>query len=141
MKRREITATGKINNNGQLVMYLGEVNEFFRGWKGSRVIARFIIAPSSSSEALKGYYYNCVVPTMRQALWDSGDRRTEEQTEEYLRRLSPIMYEEFEEGGKYNNRLRDIKELSNAELIEHIDTIKQIAAEEFSVYIEDPTTL
>ena len=43
-------------------MYMGELNEFFKGWKGSRIIARFIVAPHGSSEALKGYYFNYVVP-------------------------------------------------------------------------------
>lgn len=52
-----------INNNGGLAMYMGELNEFFKGWKGSRIIARFIVASPGSSEALKGYYFNYVVPT------------------------------------------------------------------------------
>lgn len=31
MRKREITATGMINNNGGLAMYMGELNEFFQG--------------------------------------------------------------------------------------------------------------
>ena len=54
MKKREITATGTINNNGGLAMYMGELNEFFKGWKGSRIIARFIVASPGSSAGLKG---------------------------------------------------------------------------------------
>ena len=30
MKKREITATGTINNNGGLAMYMGELNDFLR---------------------------------------------------------------------------------------------------------------
>lgn len=94
MRKREITATGTINNNGGLAMYMGELNEFLKGWKGSRIIARFIVASPGSSEALKGYYFNYVVPTFRHAIWEAGERLTEEQTERRLREFSPIMYVE-----------------------------------------------
>lgn len=143
MKKREITATGTINRNGGLVMYMGELNQFFSMHKGSRVIARFMVAPVGSSEALKGYYFNYVVPTFRTGIWEAGERLTEEQTERRLRELSPVMYEQTPniETGEYETRLRGISELSNAELIEHIETLKQIAAEEYSTYIDDPKTL
>lgn len=140
MKKREITATGTINNNGGLAMYMGELNEFFKGWKGSRIIARFIVASPGSSEALKGYYFNYVVPTFKHAIWEAGERLTEEQTERRLREFSPIMYVERvnEETGVYSHDLRTVADLSNAELIEHIETLKQIAAEEYNTFIDDP---
>lgn len=140
MKKREITATGIINNNGGLAMYMGELNEFFKGWKGSRIIARFIVASPGSSEALKGYYFNYVVPTFKHAIWEAGERLTEEQTERRLREFSPIMYEQTPniDTGKYETRLRTIAELSNAELIEHIEFLKQLASEEYYLYIADP---
>lgn len=143
MKKREITATGTINNNGGLAMYMGELNEFFKGWKGSRIIARFIVASPGSSEALRGYYFNYVVPTFRHAIWEAGERLTEEQTERRLREFSPIMYEQTPniDTGKYETRLRTIAELSNAELIEHIEFLKQLASEEYYLYIADPNEM
>lgn len=143
MKKREITATGTINNNGGLAMYMGELNEFFKGWRGSRVIARFIVASPGSSEALKGYYFNYVVPTFKHAIWEAGERLTEEQTERRLREFSPIMYEQTPniDTGKYETRLRTIAELSNAELIEHIEFLKQLASEEYYLYIADPNEM
>lgn len=143
MKKREITATGTINNNGGLAMYMGELNEFFKGWKGSRIIARFIVASPGSSEALKGYYFNYVVPTFKHAIWEEGERLTEEQTERRLREFSPIMYEQTPniDTGKYETRLRTIAELSNAELIEHIEFLKQLASEEYYLYISDPNEM
>lgn len=143
MKKREIIATGTITNNGSLKMYMEEVNNFFSQNKGMRVIARFIVCKPESSEALKGYYYHCVVPTFQQAIWESGDRKTEEQTELFLRELSPIMHTERvnEDTGEYTHDLKNIKELSNAQLSEHIETLKQIAAEEYNTYIEDPRIL
>lgn len=143
MKKREITATGMINNNSGLQMYMGELNQFFAMHKGSRIIARFTVASPGSSEALKGYYFNYVVPTFRTGIWEAGERLTEEQTERRLRELSPIMYEQTPDitTGKYETRLRTIAELSNAELIEHIEHLKQIAAEEYSIFIDDPKTI
>ena len=43
--------------------------------------------------------------------------------------------------GKYETRLRTIAELSNAELIEHIEHLKQIAAEEYNTFIDDPRSI
>lgn len=143
MKRREISSSGNIGNDGKLRMYFEELNQFFAMHKGSRVIARFSVVSSGSSEALKGYYFNYVVPTFRNAFWEAGERMTEEQTERRLRKLSPIMYSERvdEKTGEYFFELRTVAELSNAELIEHIDTLKQFAAEDLSVFIDDPRTL
>ena len=143
MKKREITATGIINDNGGLQMYMGELNQFFSMHKGSRIIARFTVASPGSSEALKGYYFNCVVPTFQSGIWEAGERLTEEQTERRLRELSPVMYEQTPDinTGKYETQLRTIAELSNAELIEHIEFLKQLASEEYCLYIADPNEI
>ncbi len=143
MKKRKITVTGTIDNNGNLRMYMDELKQFFKMHKGCRVIAKFMVESLGSSEALKGYYYNCVVPSFQEGMWDAGERLTEEDAEIKMRELSPIMLEqEFDEKtGKYTTRLREISELSNAELVEYIDHLKQIAAEEYSIYIEDPQSI
>lgn len=143
MKRREISATGTINNNGGLAIYMGELNEFFKVWKGSRIVAHFTVSFPGSSPALKGYYFNYIVPTLKHAIWEAGERLTEEQTERRLREYSPIMYAEWVdcETGEYTHELRAISELSNAELIEHIEIIKQLAAEEYNTFVDDPKTL
>lgn len=143
MKKRKISVTGTIDNNGNLRMYMDELKQFFKMHKGCRVIAKFMIESQGSSEALKGYYYNCVVPSFQEGMWDAGERLTEEDAEIKMRELSPIMLEqEFDEKtGKCTTRLREISELSNAELVEYIDHLKQIAAEEYSIYIEDPQSI
>lgn len=143
MKKRKISVTGKIDNNGNLRMYMDELKQFFRMHKGCRVIAKFMIESQGSSEALKGYYYNCVVPSFQEGMWEAGERLTEEEAEIKMRELSPIMLEqEFNNNtGKCTTRLREISELSNAELVEYIDHLRQIAAEEFSIYIEDPQSI
>lgn len=143
MKRREISSTGMINNKGQLSMFMGELNQFFAMHKGSRVIARFTVASPGTSEALKGYYYNYVVPTFRAAIMEAGERLTEQDTERRLREWSPVMYEQTPdiETGEYVTRIREIKELSNADLIDHIEHLRQLAAENYNCFIDDPKTL
>ena len=140
MKRREITVTGTVNNDGRLAMYMGELNEFFKEWKNCKVIAKFSIVTSRCSDPLRAYYFKYVLPTFRQAIWESGERLTLEQTELRLREYSPIVrVEDFDpETGECSYELREIIDLSNAELIEHIEFLKQLAAEEFCTYIEDP---
>lgn len=146
---REICATGVINAKGGLQMFMGEVNAFFAKHKGERVFVRFAVAPKATSQAMMGYYYHYVVPTIRKALWETGDRKTEGQTEMFLREMSPICYAEdwnIEKAEKtisvqYNARLREIRELDNTELMEHIDTIRQFAAEDLNTFIDDPRTL
>lgn len=142
-EKKSFSLTGTINNKGRLLMYMDEINSFFALHKGCRVIANFHIASKGSSAALKGYYFNCVVPSFKSAFWENGERLTDEQTEKRLREMSPIMYEQNADldTGKYNTRIKSVAELSNAELVEHIETLKQIAAEDFSIYIEDPKTI
>ena len=143
MKNKEINISGLIDSQGKLRLYLGELNAFAQQWKNARVVATFRVYHPGTSAALRGYYFNYVVPTMKRALWENGERKTDEQTEVWLREMSPIMYhqEADPETGKYSTVLREIADLDNAELIEHIETLKQIAAEDFSTYIEDPRNI
>lgn len=137
----EIQTTGWIDESGRLSLYMGEANKMFKDNKGCRVYATFKLHQPKTTQSLRGYYFQVVVPLFRNALWQTGDRRTLEQTEDFLRSISPIMYEEVVKDCKYMHRIRRISEISNSELYEHIETLKQIAAEEFNLYIEDPRRL
>ena len=143
MKVREITICGQVTSEGRVALYMQALNDFAKRWKNTRVIATFKVFKPGTSAALRGYYYNYVVPTIKRALWENGDRKTDEQTEAWLREMSPIMYhQEVDEiTGRYTTTIRDISKLDNAELIEHIETIKQLAAEDFNTYIDDPDTI
>lgn len=139
MKAREKSVFAKINDEGRL-MTPPDLREFLTMWKNNRVVVRFEILPDTPSEALKGYYFHYVVPTMKTALWESGERKNEQQTENWLREMSPITHH-CEWRGFWDVTIKEIAELSNAELSEHIEHIRQMAAEEFSVYIEEPQTI
>ena len=143
MKQHEINVAGRVDSYGRLSMYMEELNAFTKKWKDSKVVATFRIYQPGTSAALRGYYYNAVVPTMKRAFWEAGERYTDEQTDCILREYSPIMHQQTADPdtGQYNDEIREIKDLDNSELIEHIEIIKQLAAEEFSVYIEDPNTI
>lgn len=143
MKKNEIIASGIVDKNGKLAMYMGEVNAFFQENKGQRIIATFHTVPTMTSKAMMAYYYKYVVPTITRAAYECGDRRTQQDTDKWLREMSPICREESVnvDTGEWDNRLREITELSNSEMIEHLEFLKQMAAEEYNVYIEDPKTL
>lgn len=142
MKQREINVFGKTNESGQLQLQ-PEARAFLQTWPNSRVVAKFTILADDPSEALKGYYYHYVVPTMKAALWEGGERMNEQETEYHLRELSPVTCKkEWNDGQwRYETEVLNIYDLSSAELVEHIEYIKQMAAEEYSIYIEDPQTI
>lgn len=141
MKTREKSVFAKINDDGKL-MTPPDLREFLTMWKNTRVVVRFEILSEKPSEALKGYYFHYVVPTMKTALWESGERKNEKETELWLREMSPITHRfDWINSRQYGDVIKEIAELSSAELSEHIEHIRQMAAEEFSVYIEEPQTI
>lgn len=144
MKPREHTITGRTNDRGQLLILDQEgMSDFFKKWPNIKFTARFQVAQPGTSEALKGYYYNKIVPDFKKALWEAGDRKTEKDTEQFIRELSPIMWEEKPdpETGRYEQNLLEIKDLDNQQLVMLIEHLKQIASEEFYFFIEDPETI
>ena len=141
MKQQTITASGTVSNDGKLLMYMGEVNQFLSLWKGAKVIISFQVISSGNSRLLVGYYLNYVVPTIKQAFWELGERRTEEATERFLREISPIACQTIpDDQGKYRHEIKEISEMSNYDLIEHIEFLKQYAAENLSCFVDDPKT-
>lgn len=141
MKQREINVFGKTNESGQLQLQ-PELKAFLQNWPNCRIVAKFIVLADEPSEALKGYYYHCIVPTMKAAIWESGQRMNDKECEEWLRGVSPITHRfDWINSRQYGDVIKEIAELSSAELVEHIEYWKQIAAEEYGIYIEEPQTI
>lgn len=133
---------GAVDHKGALKVYRAELDEFLNNHKGKRIILRVEVLGDEPSTSLKAYYYKVVVQAFVQALWESGTRKTCENVEYTLRTFSPIMLEEtFDKDGRVHRRVKRIEDLTSEELCEHIETLKQIAAEDFGIYIEDPRTL
>lgn len=134
MNMNKISESGIITENGQLRLPMDRINAFFAANKGKRVVVRFEAAEPGSSELQLAYYYNYIVPTIQTALWQNGDRRTEKQVDLWLRQQCASCYNDY--GG-----LLDARQISKPDFSDFIEWLKQFAAENLYVYIEDPRTL
>lgn len=130
----KISESGIIGKDGQLRMPMDRLKEFFAANKGKRVVVRFEAAAPGSSELQLAYYFNYIVPTIQTALWETGDRRTEKQVDLWLRQQCASCYNDY--GG-----LLEARQISKPDFSDFIEWLKQFAAENLYVYIEDPRTL
>ena len=134
MKTDKISESGTITDNGQLRLPMDRLNAFFAANKGKRVVVRFEAAEPGSTELQLAYYFNYIVPTIQTALWETGDRRTEKQVDLWLRQQCASCYNDY--GG-----LLEARQISKPDFSDFIEWLKQFAAENLYVYIEDPRTL
>lgn len=134
MKADKISESGIITDNGQLRLPMDRLNAFFAANKGKRVVVRFEAAEPGSSELQLAYYFNYIVPTIQTALWENGDRKTEKQVDLWLREQCASCYNDY--GG-----LLEARQISKPDFSDFIEWLKQFAAENLYVYIEDPRTL
>ena len=130
----KISESGIITDNGQLRLPMDRLNAFFAANKGKRVVVRFEAAETASTELQLAYYFNYIVPTIQTALWETGDRRTEKQVDLWLRQQCASCYNDY--GG-----LLEARQISKPDFSDFIEWLKQFAAENLYVYIEDPRTL
>ena len=130
----KISESGIITDKGQLRLPMDRLNAFFAANKGKRIVVRFEAAESGSSELQLAYYFNYIVPTIQTAPWKNGDRRTEKQVDLWLRQQCASCYNEY--GG-----LLEARQISKPDFSEFIEWLKQFAAENLYVYIEDSRTL
>lgn len=86
------------------------------------------------------YYRAYIVPTAQAAFRNLGEWKTERQTEEYLRRQSPIMHgnKVDMDTGEYCERLRTVDELDNYELYQYMEHTRLFLGENLHIAIEDP---
>ena len=134
MKSDKISESGIITNNGQLRLPMDRLNAFFAANRGKRVVVRFEAAEPGSTELQLAYYFNYIVPTIQTALWENGDRKTEKQVDLWLRQQCASCYNDY--GG-----LLEARQISKPDFSDFIEWLKQFAAENLYVYIEDPRTL
>lgn len=132
----KISESGTIGTDGRLRMPMERLNEFFAANKGMRVVASFEVAAPGSTKAQQAYFYRYILPTMQQALKETGERMSEEQTEMYLFMYYPGVFRKLD-----GTMIEHGRDLSKSQMSEFIDWIKQYAAENLSVYIEDSTLI
>lgn len=128
-----ITSSGKLSINSR-----EELDHFCKMHPGTSYVCNLQVFEPTASAAIKGYYFNKIVYDFQQAFKQSGERLNLKEVEERLREMSPVMQIESFEAGTYKHELKNVEDCTNAELSEFIEHLKQIAAEDFSFYIQDP---
>lgn len=136
MNPAKISESGVIGTDGKLRLPMDRVNAFCAANKGRRVVVRFEAAAPGSSAALLGYYYNYVVPSIVSALREQGTRKSEEATDRFLIGQYPGDF--GLEPGVYVSVAR---QLDQRQMLDFLEWLKQYAAENLYVYIEDPKTI
>ena len=136
MKTDKISESGIIGNDGKLRMPMDRLNAFFSQHKGQRVVLRFEISVPGSTAAQQSYYYQYVLPTITQAFLETGQRMTDDYTDRYLVQEYP------QDIRKENGEIvLYARELNQTQMWDFLEWLKQFAAENLHVYIEDPRTL
>ena len=130
----KISESGVITVSGQLRMPMDRLNAFFAKHKGERVVVKFEAAVPGSSAAQLAYYYNYIIPTVQMALYETGERKTEKQVDLWLRQKCGSCYNDY--GG-----LLEARQMSKNDFADFLEWLKQFAAENLYVYIEDPKTI
>ena len=136
MKPAKISESGVIGTDGKLRLPMDRLNAFFAANKGQRVTVRFEAASPGSSAALLGYYYNYVVPSIVSALREQGTRKSDDATDRFLIEQYPGDF--GLEPGAYVSVAR---QLDQRQMLDFLEWLKQYAAENLYVYIEDPRTI
>lgn len=134
----EISETGIIGPDGKLRLPMDRLNAFFAANKGKRVIVRFEAAMPGSTGLQQSYYYNYIVPTIKAALYANGERYTENGVDRWIINNYPYHGDLFTDAGEPKVIAR---QLTNLEMSDLLEWLKQFAAENLFVYIEDPRTL
>lgn len=130
-----VSDSGIITKDGQLRLPMDRINAFLAANKGKRVIVRFEAAEHGSSKLQLAYYYNYVLPCVVEALREQGTRMTEEQADRWLMEMYPA-------GNTVELMpLVFARQLNQSQMSDFLEWLKQYAAENLYVYIEDPKTL
>ena len=149
LKMNKISESGIIGPDGKLRMPMDRLNAFFAQNKGQRVVVRFEAAAPGSTALQLAYYFNYIVPTIQMALYELGERMNEKKVDEWLRQQCPSIFETFipptkeqaKQGYLGCTETKGIRDLSISEMSDYLDWVKQFAAENLYVYIEDPRCL
>ena len=128
-----------IGTDGRLRLPMDRLNACFAEHKGERVVVRFYFDVPGSTAAQKSYYYNYVVPTIRQAFLETGERKSEKAVDKFLIEQYPGDKEEVQIGLGVD--VTEARNLDRKQMSDFLEWLKQYAAENLSVYIEDPRTL
>lgn len=139
MKTDKISESGIITENGQLRLPMDRINAFCAANKGTRVVVRFEAAEPGSSKLQQAYYYNYIVPTISAALYEQGTRKSERAVDVWLVEQYPGDKSDYATGIDFE--VTEGRQMTQPQMSDFLEWLKQFAAENLFVYIEDPKTL
>lgn len=131
-----INESGFIGVDGKLHLPMDRLNSFFMANLGKRVMVRIEAVAPGSTDAQKGYYYNYILPNVKQGFHNLGTRMTDDQTDRFLVCEFPTVL--YKENGEFVETGRD---MNQSQMSEFIEWLKEYAAENLFVYIEDPKNI
>jgi len=146
MKRRDLILHGQTNSSGQfLIANKQEMVQHFQNWKNTFFTIEINIHKTQPlSVPLLVYYKKKVVADFCRAYFDvMGERYTLAQTDEKLCQLSPICQKETYnfDTGKWESETVKVEQLDNQQLVFFIEHLKELGAQEFGVYIDEPSNI
>lgn len=136
MNKHEIRESGVIDINGQLRLPMDRLNAFFAANKGKRVVVSFEAAEHGSTAAQHAYYYKYVLPTIVDAYRTQGTRMSTHEVDKQLLWLYPGDFLTIDHIVPTRAEQLDVTQMT-----EFLDWLKQFAAENLNVYIEDPRSI
>lgn len=129
-QRNSISEYGIISQSGTLRIPMDRLREFYSANKGKRVVLMLAAYEQGSSEAALGYYFNYCLPTIMQAERELGNRYTLKTIDLQLRTEFAHCYGD--------GRIREAREMASSDFTEFLEWLKEYAAENYDVYIEEP---
>ena len=114
-------------------MYRGELDAFLAENVGKRLTIRIQADTIGTSEAMRGYYFGYIVPRIQQALYDIGERKSKKDTDSWLRSLCPAC--QAEDG------VLSVSQMGKPEMMDLLDWVKQFAAENLYLVLEDADSI
>jgi hypothetical protein len=143
MKSSSITLIGQFDKNGKfLLSNKHELDSFGKKWKNKKLILTGTVFAENGSPLLRGYYFNKIVPDIRNILKENGELYSFKKVDEMLRDQIETMKVEVpkeESGGFDLVRIKTVYELNNVELVEFIDSVRRFISEIYGVSIPDPS--
>ena len=139
MKSDKISESGIVGTDGRLRMPMDRLNAFFAEHKGERVVVQFKAAAPGSSKAQQAYYYNYIVPTISAALYEQGTRKSEKAVDVWLVEQYPGDKSDYATGVDFE--VTEGRQMTQPQMSDYLEWLKQYAAENLSVYIEDQRTI
>lgn len=140
MKADKISESGIITTDGALRIPMDRLNACFAEHKGERVVVRFYFDVPGSTAAQQSYYYHYVVPTIQQALRETGVRTNEKAVDKFL--MSRYPGDKCEPDINFGEDVTEARYLNRDQMADFLEWVKQFAAEPpLSVYVDDPRTI